>query len=235
MAGQPTCLNFEPEWVDGLYLLKHSWCGLPYNHHVRQWETALKRLGSAEHEQFATDGILFSNSEMSKSSQSPVLSHITQDREISTQKYQRTLDQARFDYGFVENDVSLFLIYMANTCRWTMVEKTSNGPWDIVDEELVPYLGIGPAGMQNSDLICRFKNSDSALIIRPLDIFGDFEIIGQARIISGEWTTENETKRSWSPPDFDMYEPSNSHKSSISLSLDLIALQALTRPMEFKN
>jgi hypothetical protein len=99
----------------------------------------------------------------------------------------------------------------------------------------VPCLGIGPAGTQNSDLVCRFQNNDSALIIRPLGIQGDIEIDGQARIISQEPLSMDEPERYWPPPVFNTHGPPVSHKSSISLSLDIIALQALIRPIEFET
>jgi hypothetical protein len=98
----------------------------------------------------------------------------------------------------------------------------------------VPYLGIGPAGTQNLDLVCRFQNNDSALIILPLGIQGDIEIVGQARIVSQEPLPMDEPERYWPPPVSNTHGPPVSHKSSISLSLDIIALPALIRLIEFK-
>jgi hypothetical protein len=109
VVGQLTCLNLVSEWVDDLFLLTHSWCSLPYMPQLRQWETPLKNLVRAEHKHFAIDGILFSNSETSKVSRSTVLSLIAQDREVPTQKYQHTLEQAGYDDGVVEEHPSLFL------------------------------------------------------------------------------------------------------------------------------
>lgn len=138
VVGQLTCLNLVSEWVDDLFLLTHSWCSLPYLPQLRQWETPLKNLVRAEHKHFATDGILFSNSETSKVSRSTVLSLITQDREVPTQKYQHTLEQAGCDDGVVEEHPSLFLFW-ATKVQWG---STPNEQWDRVDQEAVPYLEL---------------------------------------------------------------------------------------------
>src|ERR1700693_2980200 len=87
--------------------------------------------------------------------------------------------------------------------------------------------GIGPAGTQNSDLVCGFLNNDSALITRSLGIQGDIEIVGQARVVSEEPLPTDEPERYWPPPVLNTHGPPVSHKSSISLSLDVIALPAL--------
>jgi hypothetical protein len=47
------------------------------------------------------ESFFFFNSETSKTSRSTVLSLISQDREVSTQKYQDTLEQARYDNGVI--------------------------------------------------------------------------------------------------------------------------------------
>jgi hypothetical protein len=95
--------------------------------------------------------------------------------------------------------------------------------------------GIGPAGTQNSDLVCGFQNNDPALITRSPGIQGDIEIVGQARVVSQEPLPMDEPERYWPPPVLNTHGPPVSHKSSIGLSLDVIALQALTRPLEFEN
>jgi hypothetical protein len=100
------------------------------------------------------------------------------------------------------------------------------------------YVGVDPMSMKTSDLVCLFKDSETALILRQLSRCGDIGIIARTVLLVQDVNADY-SYGDYPPPSFDEFKPFEGHNSSIDLTLDTVVLQALTclipwRKPEFK-
>jgi hypothetical protein len=213
-------LSFEPQWLE----LKRDEVRSTFQNdllseELRQWSNELELLWGVDYENIITFEKSFSSSRVTETPQgAPKSSLSVQIKSDSGQQSPKRPKQVVYKETLEWKHVSIFIV---------------SGTGQPASERL---LGIGPARMESTDLICHFSYLDTTLIPRPQGIHGDLEIIGRAVLVP-KGSTVNERERYWAWPPLSFYYDFSSDfdERRICMSLDIIGLQCLTSPLKWRK
>jgi len=210
-------LSFKPQWLE----LKRDKVRSTFqkdllSEELQRWSNELEMLWSADFENIATSGKSFSCSRVIETLPGASTSSLSvQIGSSSGQQSPKRPKQVVYKDIMEWKHVSIFSV---------------SGP---VQPATEIFLGIGPARMESTDLICHFSYLDTTLILRPQGIHGDLEIVGRAVLVTaGSIIKEQERDWAWPPLSFYHDFSSDFDERRIHILLDIVGLLCLTVPLK---